>query len=120
MGPAGAATGLSGEGGGGEVHGPEEQAGGGVVEAAGVDEAQDFDAVEGHIAPVDGDAKPGDRGEATGTGHVAEAGPGVEVVAAARAAAGCKQRRPVGRTWRQVGMIRAHECMETSAGHGSG
>ena len=35
---------------------------------------------------------------------------------ARRRTAGCRQRRPLGSMWRQVGMIKAHESIETSAG----
>ncbi len=76
---------VGGEGGGGEIHGPEHQSGGGEVDAAGVDDAHDFDAVEGEVAAVHGDTKSRDGGEAAGAGHVVETGAGVEMMAAAGA-----------------------------------
>ncbi len=73
------------ERGGGEIHGPKHQAGGGEVDSAGVYDAADFGSVQGEVAPVHGHAKPGDAGEAAGTSAVAKAGAGVEVMAAAGA-----------------------------------
>ena len=78
---------LGWEGGGGEIHGPEHHSGGGEVDAASVDDAKDFSTVQGDVARVHGYAKARDTGEATGAGHVVEAGAGVEVMAAAGASA---------------------------------
>ena len=78
---------LGGEGGGGEIHGPEHQSGGGEIDAAAIDDAEDFGAVRGEVAPGHGQAKPRDAGEAASAGHVVEAGAGVEVMAAAGASA---------------------------------
>lgn len=75
------------ERGGGEVHGPEHEAGGCEVDAAGVDDTMDFGAVPGEVALVHGDAKARDGSEAAGTGHVVKASLGVQVVAAAGASA---------------------------------
>ena len=98
MGTAGAATGLGGEGGGGDIHGPEQQADGGEVVAASVNDAHDLDAVESDVVPVHRDAKPGEGGEAAGTSRVVEARLGVEVMATAGAAAdgGLKAAASVG------------------------
>src|SRR5271166_5073168 len=81
----GARTGgrLSGKGGGGEIHGPEHQAGGGEVDASGGHDAEDFSTVQSEVARGHGHAKPRDAGEAAGAGHVVEAGAVVEVMAAA-------------------------------------
>ena len=80
-------SGPDGEGGGGEIEGPEHHAGGGEVEAAGVDDTDDFSAVQGEFALVDGHAKPRNAGEAAGPGAVVEAGAGVTMMAAAGASA---------------------------------
>jgi hypothetical protein len=82
MNAANASLRLSGEGGGGEIHSPEHQTGGGEIEVAGVHDAEDFSTIQGEIAPVYGHANPRDAGEAAGTGAVVEAGAGVEVMAA--------------------------------------
>ncbi len=87
MGASRTGLGLGGEGGGGEIHGPEHQASGGEVDSAGVDDAADFGAVQGEVAAVHGHANPRDAGEATGTGYVVESGAGVEMMAAAGASA---------------------------------
>src|ERR1017187_4029201 len=76
---------LGGEGLGGEIHGPKHHPGGGEVVAAGVDDSHDFGAVQGYVAPVHGHAETREGGEAAGTGDVVEAGPGIEVMAAAGA-----------------------------------
>src|SRR3974390_567543 len=78
---------LDGEDGGGEIHGPEHHPGGGVVDTAGVDDAENLGTVQGEVAPVHGHAKSRDTVEATGAGHVVEACLGVEVMAAAGASA---------------------------------
>src|SRR3974390_1457273 len=78
---------LGGEGGGGEIHGPEHHPGGGEVDTAGVDDPENLGTVQGEVAPVHGHPQPRDAGEAAGTGHVVEAGAGVEVMAAAGASA---------------------------------
>ena len=78
---------LGGEGGGGEIHGPEHHSGGGEVDAAGVHDAEDFSTVQGEVAPGHGHAKPRDAGEAAGASHVVEAGAGVKMMAAAGASA---------------------------------
>ena len=78
---------LDGEGGGGEIHGPEHHPSGGEVDPAGVDDAENLGTVQGEVAPVHGHAKPRDAGTAAGTGHVVEADAGVEVMAAAGASA---------------------------------
>jgi hypothetical protein len=76
---------LGGEGGGGEIHGPKHQAGGGEIDTAGVHDAEDFGTVRGEFAQVHRHAEPREGGKAAGTGHVVEAGAGVEVMAAAGA-----------------------------------
>jgi hypothetical protein len=78
---------LGGEGGGGEIHGPEHQASRGEVDTAGVDDAVDFSTVQGEVARGNGHAKPRDAGEAAGTGAVAKASASVEVMAATGASA---------------------------------
>ncbi len=78
---------LGGEGGGAEIHCPEHQAGGGEINTAAVDDAEDFGAVQGEISLGHGHAKPRDAGEAAGPGHVVESSAGVEVMAAAGASA---------------------------------
>src|SRR3974377_1833057 len=78
---------LGWEGGGGEIHGPEHHPSGGVVDIAGVDDAENLGTVQSEVAPVHGHAKPRNAGEPAGTGHVVEAGAGVEVMAAAGASA---------------------------------
>ena len=78
---------LGGEGGGGEIHGPEHQPGGGEVDSAGGHDAKDFRTVQGEVARGQGHAKPREGGEAAGTGHVVEAGAGVKMMAAAGASA---------------------------------
>jgi hypothetical protein len=78
---------LGGEGGGGEIHGPEHQAGGGEIDSAGVHDTEDFSAVQGEVATGHGHAKSSEAGEAAGTGHVVEEGAGVEVMAATGASA---------------------------------
>ena len=50
MGAAGTRGSLGGEGGGGEIHGPEHQAGGGEVDTAGVHDAEDFGTVQVEVA----------------------------------------------------------------------
>ena len=87
MGAARTGGALGGKGGGGEIHGPEHQAGGGEVDTAGGHDAEDFRTVQGEVARGHGHAKPRDAGEAAGAGHVVEAGAGVEVVATAGASA---------------------------------
>jgi hypothetical protein len=79
--------GFGGEGGGGEIHGPEHQAGGGEVDSAGVHDAKDFQTVQGKVARGHGHAKPRDAVEPAGAGHVVQACAGVEVMAAAGASA---------------------------------
>ncbi|HEY4932729.1 MAG TPA: hypothetical protein VII23_14265 [Terriglobales bacterium] len=74
-----------GEGGGGEIQGPEHQPGGVEVTIAGGHDAEDFRAVQGEVARGHGHAKPRDAGEAASTGHVVAAGSSVKVVAAAGA-----------------------------------
>ena len=76
---------LGGEGSGGEIHGPEHQAGGGEVDSSRVDDSADFGTVQGEVATVHGHANPRDAGQAASTGHVVEAGASVEVMAAAGA-----------------------------------
>jgi len=78
---------LGGKGGGGEIHGPEHQPGGGEIDSAAGHDAEDFRTVQGEVARGHGHAKPRDAGEAAGTGHVVEAGAGVQVMAAAGASA---------------------------------
>jgi hypothetical protein len=78
---------LGGEGGGGEIHGPEHQPGRGEVDTASGHDAEDFSTVQGEVARGHGHAKPRDTGMAAGTGHVVEAGAGVKVMAAAGASA---------------------------------
>jgi len=78
---------LGGEGGGGEIHGPKHQPGGGEVDSAGGHDAENFGAVQGEVVPVHGHAKPRDAGEAAGASHVVEAGAGPTVMAAAGASA---------------------------------
>jgi len=78
---------LGWEGGGGEIHGPEHHTGGGVVDIAGVDDAENLGTVQGEVAPGHGHTQPRDAGAAAGTGHVVEARLGVEVMAAAGASA---------------------------------
>ena len=87
MGAAQTAGRLGGEGGGGEIHGPEHQPGSVEVAASGGNNAKDFRTVQGEVARGHGHAKPRDAGEAASTGHVVEAGAGVEVVATAGASA---------------------------------
>src|ERR1017187_9964542 len=83
MGAAQTAGRLGGEGGGGEIHGPEHQPGSVEVAASGGNNAKDFRTVQGEVARGHGHAKSRDAGEAAGTGHVVEAGASVEVMAAA-------------------------------------
>ena len=68
---------------GGEIHGPKHHPGGGKVDTAGVDDAEDFGTICGEVAPVHGHAEPREGGKAAGTGHVVEAGASVEVMSAA-------------------------------------
>jgi len=79
---------LSREGGGGQIHRPEQHAGGAEIDIAGVHDAHDFDAVEVDVAEVHGQVEPGEAGEAAGAGGVVETGADVEVVAAAGAPTG--------------------------------
>ncbi|HZM08859.1 MAG TPA: hypothetical protein VFC15_01470 [Candidatus Limnocylindrales bacterium] len=74
---------LGGEGGGGEIHGPEQHSGGGEVDAAGVHDAEDFRTAQGEVAAGRGYAKPREGGEAASAGDVVEASAGVEMMAAA-------------------------------------
>ena len=76
---------LGGEGGGGEIHSPEHQPGGGEVDTAAGHDAEDFRPVQGEVARGHGHTKPRDAGEAASTGHVVEAGAGIKVMAAAGA-----------------------------------
>ncbi len=85
MGAVWAGSRLGGEGGGGEIHGPEHQPGRGEVDSAAGHDAEDFSTVQGEVARGHGHAKPRDAGEAAGAGHVVEAGAGVKVMAAAGA-----------------------------------
>jgi hypothetical protein len=78
---------FGGEGGGGKIHGPEHHSGGGVIDTAGVDNAEDLGAIHGDVAPAYWRAEPRERGEAAGTRHVVEAGAGVEMMAATGASA---------------------------------
>jgi hypothetical protein len=73
--------------GGGELHSPEHQPSSGEFDAACVNDTKDFGAVRGEAAPVHGHAKPGDTGEASAAGHVAEASSDVKVMTAAGASA---------------------------------
>jgi hypothetical protein len=75
-------SGLDRKSGGGEVYGPEHHSGGGEIDAAAVDDAEHFSPVQGEVARGHRDAKPRDARQAAGTGHVAEAGPGVKMMAA--------------------------------------
>ena len=59
-----------GEGGGGEIHCPEHQPGGGEIDFAGIHDAEDFSTVQGEVARGHGNAKPKDAGEAAGASHV--------------------------------------------------
>ena len=54
---------LGWEGGGGEIHGPEHHPSGGVVDIAGVDDAENLGTVQSEVAPVHGHAKPRNAGE---------------------------------------------------------
>ena len=83
LGTARAASGLSAEGFGGQIHGPEHHQGGVRVKALGSENAVEFDLVPGKVASGLGDAEAEDQGAATGAGHVVEAGASVEVMAAA-------------------------------------
>ena len=76
---------LGGEGGCGEIHGPEHQPGGGEVDAAGVHHAEDFSTVQGEVARGHGHTEPRDAGESAGTGHAMETSAGVKVMSAAGA-----------------------------------
>jgi hypothetical protein len=87
LGTAGAASGLGAEGGGGQIHGPEDHQGGVRVNALGSENAVELDLVPGKVARVLGDAKAEDEGAATGAGHVVQARLGVEVMATAGAVA---------------------------------
>jgi hypothetical protein len=85
MGEAWAGLGLGGQGGGGKIHCPEHQMGGGEIEVAGVHDTADFGTIQSEVAPVHGHAKPRDAGEAAGSCHIMEAGAGAEMMAAAGA-----------------------------------
>jgi hypothetical protein len=87
LGTARAASGLSAEGFGGQIHGPEHHQGGVRVKALGSENAVEFDLVPGKVASGLGDAEAEDQGAATGAGHVVEARLSVEVMATASAAA---------------------------------
>ena len=76
---------LGGESSRGEIHCPEHQPGGGEIDSTGVHDAEDFSTVQGEVARAHGHAEPRNAGDAAGTGHVAKAGAGIEVMAAAGA-----------------------------------
>jgi hypothetical protein len=76
---------LGGEGGGGEIQGPENHSGCVKVYTPGGYDPVDFGPVAGKIAARVWDAPAEDKGTASGAGHVVEAGTGVEVMAAAGA-----------------------------------
>jgi hypothetical protein len=119
LGTTGAASGLGAEGGGGQIHGPKHHQGGVRVDVLGSENPVELDLVPGKIARGLGNAEAEGEGAATGAGHVVEARLGVEVMATAGAAADgglCRQRRPLSRVWRQVGMIKAHEFIEPPRG----
>ena len=83
----GARTGgtLGGEGGGGEIHGPENHSGCIKVHTPGGQDAADFGAVACKVAARVWDAPAEDKGAKASAGHVVETGAGVEVMAAAGA-----------------------------------
>src|SRR5450755_4359458 len=87
LGTAGAAIRLGAEGGGGQIHGPEHHQGGVRIDVLGSENAVDLGLVPGKVARGLGDAEAEGEGAATGAGHVVEARLGVEVMAAAGAAA---------------------------------
>src|ERR1035437_5014349 len=87
LGTAGAASGLGAEDAGGTIHGPEHQQGSVRVDALSGENAVDLGLVLGKVARGLGDAETEDEGAATGAGHVVEARLGIEVTAAAGAAA---------------------------------
>jgi hypothetical protein len=76
---------LGGEGGGGEIHGPENHSGCVKVYTPCGQDAADLVPVACKVAARVRDAPAEDNGAASGTGHVVEAGAGVEVMAAAGA-----------------------------------
>ena len=78
---------LGGEGGGGEIHGPENHSGCVKVDTPGGEDAIDLGPVECEVAGRLWDAEAEDKGAASSPGHVVEAGAGVKVMAAAGASA---------------------------------
>src|SRR5271165_701711 len=78
---------LGGEGGGGEIHGPENHSGGVKVQTPGGQDAADFGPVACQVAARVWDTPAEDQGATVSAGHVVEAGAGVEVMVAAGASA---------------------------------
>jgi hypothetical protein len=78
-------TWLGRESGGGEIHCPEHQPGGGEVTIAGGHDAEDFSTVHREVARGHGHTKLRHAGEAAGTGHVVKAGADVKVMTTAGA-----------------------------------
>jgi hypothetical protein len=78
---------LGGEGGGGEIHGPENHSGCVKVYTPGREDAIDLGPVECEVAGRLWDSEAEDNGAASRPSHVVEADAGVEVMAAADASA---------------------------------
>ena len=76
-----------GEGGGGEIQGPENHSGCVKVDTPGGEDAIDLGAVECEVAGRLWDARAEDKGAALRPGHVMEASNGIQVMAATGAAA---------------------------------
>jgi hypothetical protein len=89
IGTIGTRSSLGRERGGGQIHGPEHQTGGGEIDGTAVDDAEDFRPIQGYVVQCHRHAEPWDGGEAAGPSAGVEAGAGVEVVATAGASADC-------------------------------
>ena len=85
MGAPQTGRGLDREGGGGEIHGPENHSGCVKVHTPGGKDAADFGAVAGKVVARVWDAPAEDHGAASRAAHVVEAGAGVKVMTAAGA-----------------------------------
>ena len=87
MGAAQTGVRLGGEGGGGEIQGPENHSGCVKVDTPGGEDAIDLGPVECEVAGRLRDAPAEEKGAALCPGHVMEASDGIQVMAAAGAAA---------------------------------
>ncbi len=82
-----AVHGLGGEGGGGEIHGPEDHSGCAKVNTSGGEDTIDFGLVAGKVAARRWDEPAENKGVALRSSHIVQASAGAKVMAAAGASA---------------------------------